>query len=319
MKHLLTFTVLVFSMTVNAQFNYEPSAEYPYGLPNPEAPEELLDFAPLIGECNCKSETRGPDGNWNAPVDMVWRFKYIMNGMAVQDETFKSDGSYAGSIRQFIQDSTKWYVHYYSSGGPTPVLPAWEGNKTENGDIVLYRDQTAPNGMEGDYRIVFSDISDNSFNWLGAWVSKDRSIEYPTWKISCIKTAYENRTKDKELVLAQAARFSEVYMAGNYEELANIYTKDGKIFPGGTPILMGREQIIDRFKIREGSRLIHHQIVPEEINFIGNYAYDYGYYEGKTQHSNSEITSFKGKYVVVWQKVDDTWKMYLDIWNRVKE
>ena len=189
MKNFLTLHLLIFSLAVSAQYPYEPSAEHPFGLPNPEAPQELLDFAPLIGECECKSETRGPDGNWATPVDMTWRFKYIMNGMAVQDETWKSDGSYAGSIRQFIPDSTMWYVHYYSSGNPTTVLPAWEGKKTENGDIVLYSDQKAPNGMEGDYKIVFSDISKSGFNWLGAWVSKDRSIVYPTWKIACAKTS----------------------------------------------------------------------------------------------------------------------------------
>ncbi len=77
--------------------------------------------------------------------------------------------------------------------------------------------------------------------------------------------------------------------------------------------------IKNRFKIREGSRLLHHQIKPEEINFIGNYAYNYGYYEGKTEHADGEIASFKGKYVVVWKKEEDNWKMYLDIWNRVKD
>lgn len=319
MKNFLTLTFLAFSLTTTAQFLYEPTSEHPFGLPNPEAPKELLDFAPLIGECNCISETRGLDGNWAAPVDMTWRFKYIMNGMAVQDETLKKDGTYAGSIRQFIPDSTKWYVHYYSSGGPTPVLPAWEGNKTESGDIVLYRDQTAPNGMEGDYKIVFSNISAQGFDWLGAWVSKDRSVEFPTWKIKCTKATNGDRSRDKELVLKQVSRFSEAYLEGDYDAIADIYADDGKIFPGGYAIVTGREEIKNRFRVPEGSRVMHHKINPKEINFIGNYAYDYGYYEGKTQHADGQVSPFKGKYVVVWKKVEDNWKMYLDIWNRVNE
>ena len=187
MKSLLSLLLICFFWQLDAQYQYEVSADHPFGLPNPEAPPEILDFAPLIGICECISETRNPDGDWAQPTNMLWKFKYIMNGMAIQDETLKEDGMHAGSIRQFIADSAQWYVHYYSSNLPSTVLPAWEGNKQENGDIVLYRDQTAPNGMEGNYKITFSDISSDGFNWTGAWVSKDETIIYPTWKIRCRK------------------------------------------------------------------------------------------------------------------------------------
>ena len=79
-----------------------------------------------------------------------------MNGMAVQDETLKEDGKHSGSIRQYNADSVKWYVHYYSSSSATSTLSSWEGNKMENGNIVLYRDQPAPNGTPGFYRLTFS-------------------------------------------------------------------------------------------------------------------------------------------------------------------
>lgn len=197
MRTKITLLLLSLGFTLSAQFPYEPSSEHPFGLPNPEAPQEILDFASLIGECNCISQTRGSDGSWAKETKMLWRFKYIMNGMAIQDETLKHDGSYAGSIRQFIPDSTQWYVHYYSSGNPTTVLPSWEGKKNQDGDIVLYRDQTAPNGMEGSYRIIFSDISDGGFNWTGTWVSKDQTIEWPTWKIKCTKIGLQNSKSDE--------------------------------------------------------------------------------------------------------------------------
>jgi len=31
------------------------------------------------------------------------------------------------------------------------------------------------------------------------------------------------------------------------------------------------------------------------------------------------LSSWKGKYVIVWKKVDSKWKMHLDIWNSVKQ
>lgn len=172
----------------NERYPYEASDSHPFGQPNKAAPEEIKDFAPLIGDSQCTSENRAPDGTWNKPTDMTWRFRYIMNGMAVQDETLKADQAHSGSIRQFDSKSGKWFVHYYSSSNPAAnPLPTWEGGKTANGNIVLYRPQKAPNGTEGNFRLTFFDISSSGFNWVGEWVSQDESVVYPTWKIACKK------------------------------------------------------------------------------------------------------------------------------------
>jgi len=176
------------NLTAQTTYDYAASEAYPFGLPNPNAPEQIKDYAPMIGECDCKSTTRNADQTWpEESVDMIWRFKYIMNGMGVQDETLKSDGGHSGSIRQYSQDSSKWFVHYYSNRGVTPILSAWSGNKTENGDIVLYKPQKAPNGMDGFYKITFHNISAEGFNWLGEWVNTTETFSYPNWKIECKK------------------------------------------------------------------------------------------------------------------------------------
>ena len=187
MKQLLT--TLSFSLIISfsfAQFEYEANSEYPFGRPNPEAPEQIKDFSELIGVCHCDSTLRNQDGTWAEATDMKWTWKYIMNGMAVQDESLKSDGSNSGSIRQFIADSSKWYVHWYSSATPSTTFPTWEGNR-KDGKIILYRPQKAPNGMDGFYRLTFYDISKSGYKWIGEWVSPDESIVYPTWKIDCVK------------------------------------------------------------------------------------------------------------------------------------
>ncbi|WP_299115133.1 hypothetical protein [uncultured Winogradskyella sp.] len=188
MKKIISLFALVVSTSfVFAQYENEASKEFPYGKPHPESPEQIKDFQPLIGKSKCKSTSRKQDGSWNETIEMNWVFKYIMNGKAVQDETLKSDGGHSGSIRQFIADSSKWYVHYYSSKGPTTTLSTWVGNKTEADKIVLYRDQVAPNGMEGFYRLTFYDIKNDSYKWIGEWVDKTEKIIYPTWKIECRK------------------------------------------------------------------------------------------------------------------------------------
>jgi len=185
-KNLL---LLIITTTVQfsfAQYEYEPSSEFPYGRYNPEAPEQVKDFQPLIGECKCKSITRKKDQTWAAAEDMVWRWKYIMNGKGVQDETLKADGRNSGSIRQFDQDSMRWNVHYYTSAGTPVTLPTWHGNK-KDGKIVLYRPQKAPNGMEGFFRLTFYDISKKGYKWVGEWVDQTETVAFPTWKIECIR------------------------------------------------------------------------------------------------------------------------------------
>jgi hypothetical protein len=182
----LLFVIAFLPLLLLAQYNYEPSLEHPYGQSHPDAPEQIKDFAPLIGLCDCQSATRNPDGSWNDPIPMQWTFKYIMNGTAIQDETLKSDGAHSGSIRQFIPDSSRWYVHYYSNGRPQLTLPTWHG-KREDGKIMLYREQKAPNGMDGFYRLTFSDISEAGYKWVGEWTDTTEQIVYPTWKIDCVK------------------------------------------------------------------------------------------------------------------------------------
>ncbi|MBO6524152.1 MAG: hypothetical protein JJ971_10015 [Balneolaceae bacterium] len=184
---ILFFAVAWSSTSLKAQYEYEPSEAYPFGRIHPHAPQQLADYEPLIGESICTSVSRAPDQTWNPEVNMIWRFKYIMNGMAVQDQTLKEDGAHSGSIRQFNADSSSWYVHYYSTGGAPPALPSWGGGKNDDGDIILYREQKAPNGLDGYYKITFFDISNEGFEWLGEWTDTSESFSFPTWKISCTK------------------------------------------------------------------------------------------------------------------------------------
>lgn len=168
------------------QYDYNASKAHPFGQPNPEAPNQIKDFESMIGLCKCTSTTRKQDGTWNPSEDITWEWKYIMNGTAVQDETLKPDGSHSGSIRQFNIDSSKWYVHWFSAKTPSTTFPVWEGNKKDD-KIVLYREQKAPNGTVGYYRLTFYDMSSSGYKWIGEWVNTTETIVYPTWEIKCVR------------------------------------------------------------------------------------------------------------------------------------
>ncbi|MBU2941006.1 DUF4440 domain-containing protein [Lacinutrix sp. C3R15] len=314
---LLTTLLLLLSLSIVAQNEYEASETFPYGQVNPEAPEQTKDYQALIGECNCKSTSRKQDQTWAEPVDMIWRWKYIMNGNAVQDETIKADGKHSGSIRQFIADSSKWYVHYYSSGSPTTSLSTWEGNKNKAGNIILLKEQNAPNGTEGFSRLTFYDINDSGYKWVGEWIDKTGNITYPFWKIDCTK---ENKTlSDEEIIRKNTEAFSLACMQADYDALVDKYTDDAKIFPNNTTIITGKTDIKKKWVLPEGVKTLYHKVTPSEIIIKDSFAYDYGYYEGKTLTKEQKEVSWKGKYVIVWKKINNDWKILLDIWNTVSE
>ena len=125
--------------------------------------------------------------------------------------------------------------------------------------------------------------------------------------------------KEISIILENIKSFSESVMESDYEKIVNAYTSDAKIFPSNTKIITGREAIVKYWTLPDGTNITHHKIIPEEIKIIGDEAYDYGYYEGQTRRSDGNESNWKGKYVIVWRRVDNDWKMYLDIWNRVQE
>lgn len=128
---------------------------------------------------------------------------------------------------------------------------------------------------------------------------------------------YSGPQEDIDAILSNVKSFSAAYMSGDYDAMAMAYTEDGKIMPNNTRIISGREDIRARWVLPDSMSIKLHEIHPEEIKVLGEHAYDYGYYNGITVNPDGSESAWKGKYVIVWQKVDGEWKMYLDIWNSV--
>lgn len=82
-------------------------------------------------------------------------------------------------------------------------------------------------------------------------------------------------------------------------------------------ILGGQEALKKYWTPKPGSGITYHKVTPLEITIFGDTAHDHGYYEGRSLGPNGEPSTWRGKYVIIWKKVDGTWKMYLDIWNRM--
>ena len=130
---------------------------------------------------------------------------------------------------------------------------------------------------------------------------------------------YGAHAQESDIIAIERAShtFSYLLVQGQYDSLLNMYTSDAKIFPNNQEILEGdqlREYWIPK---DESYQVTYHKAVPKGIRVWGDEAYDWGYYEGKSV-ANGEESSWKGKYVIIWRKENNAWKMYLDIWNRVE-
>ena len=77
MKQLTTLLLLC-SFTVFSQTEYEPSKAFPFGQANPEAPQQIKDFEPMIGLCNCKSTSQNQDGSWSEPVNLGYPINTVL-------------------------------------------------------------------------------------------------------------------------------------------------------------------------------------------------------------------------------------------------
>ncbi|HBK70136.1 MAG TPA: DUF4440 domain-containing protein [Flavobacteriaceae bacterium] len=127
---------------------------------------------------------------------------------------------------------------------------------------------------------------------------------------------YSGSGEDINKIIENTRNFSKAYKDAEYDKLTSFYSKDGKIFPAGADIIVGHEAIKKRWTLPKGTKIVSHKVTPKEIKVIEDYAYDYGYYEGSSSRKK-EVSTFKGKYVIVWKKVNDDWKIYLDIWNNI--
>lgn len=120
-------------------------------------------------------------------------------------------------------------------------------------------------------------------------------------------------------ILNNIRQFSEFVMHQQPEKVAMAYTADARLFPMNSDILIGRKAIQEYWTPSGPNRTVYHKISPEAIEVIGDTAYDYGYYEGKTLREDGTEVPWKGKYVIVWKKIDQQWLIYLDCWNPIKQ
>lgn len=129
--------------------------------------------------------------------------------------------------------------------------------------------------------------------------------------------AFRGDTTDLSLIKARIRHFSTMYLARDFSALAACYTTDGRIMPGASGIIEGRDAIREQWTLPEDEVVLEHVITPLEIVVQDGVAYDHGYYEGRSRITGRDPVRWSGKYLIIWKKVDGEWLIHRDIWNRL--
>jgi uncharacterized protein (TIGR02246 family) len=115
---------------------------------------------------------------------------------------------------------------------------------------------------------------------------------------------------------AANAKWTNFFNKGDFSGVASLYTEDATAFPPGAAMVKGRAGIELMWKdIAE--KLGDPKLTTLDVKALGpSAAREIGTFSLKTKATPpQELT---GKYLVLWEKVGDDWKLAADIWNEGK-
>jgi ketosteroid isomerase-like protein len=101
------------------------------------------------------------------------------------------------------------------------------------------------------------------------------------------------------------------------EKLVSFYTKDAKVIPPGGELIMGTEAI--RKYMAGIKEMKNFQVIfqmPEiNISETGGMGYSLSNIKLSFEDADGKFVKEEGRDFHVWKKIDDEWKLAVDIWN----
>ena len=120
---------------------------------------------------------------------------------------------------------------------------------------------------------------------------------------------------DTEAIQAAARQFSAALVRGDAEAITALYTHNAVIFPERSDAISGHDALRRYWTRKPGQKVTRHVLIPTRIEIDGQHAYDHGTYEIAGERNGNAWGPVRGKYLVVWRRDPDGWKMQLDMWN----
>jgi ketosteroid isomerase-like protein len=128
-------------------------------------------------------------------------------------------------------------------------------------------------------------------------------------------TQAQSAHSDKDEIQDAARQFSAAYMRGDADAMTALYTRDAVIFPERSHAISGHDALKRYWTVKPGQKITRHLLIPTQVMVDGKHAYDHGIFEIAGERNGKSWGPLRGKYLVVWRREPDGWKMQLDMWN----
>ncbi|MEM6794421.1 MAG: hypothetical protein AAF725_10600 [Acidobacteriota bacterium] len=172
------------------------AADGPFGTPHPDAPEELEQFAFLVGRWSCEVDSLvPPDWTRRAQSQAEFTGYYMQDGYAIMDD-FRGgfgEGYLASTFRAFDRRAGEWRIHWLD--GRTGVWSSqMRGYATPEGGMRIESSMTTagPDGapIEVQLQYEFYDIERERFRWRqNASTDGGETWRRETTRMECARTA----------------------------------------------------------------------------------------------------------------------------------
>jgi uncharacterized protein (TIGR02246 family) len=117
----------------------------------------------------------------------------------------------------------------------------------------------------------------------------------------------------KAEIEAVNAKWVEFFNKGDFAGVASLYTTDATAFPPGSAMVQGAGAIGALWKSM-AEQVTDPKLTTLDVKSLGaSAAREIGTFSLKTKGPAPKEVA--GKYVVVWEKVGNDWKLAADIWN----
>jgi uncharacterized protein (TIGR02246 family) len=117
---------------------------------------------------------------------------------------------------------------------------------------------------------------------------------------------------DRKSIDEANAKLEALQKEGDAAGMGAMYTEDAILLPAGGRKTEGRDAIEAFWADKLGSAGADVQLTTEDLVPVGG---DLAYEIGSYTATPKDATPVSGQYLVLWKRVDGSWKLHVDIFN----
>ena len=115
-----------------------------------------------------------------------------------------------------------------------------------------------------------------------------------------------------EALRATNAEFAAAFDRSDAAALAALYTEDAQLLPPNSDFVSGPTAIQEFWQGVMDAGVAEARLTPEEAEGSGDTAFEVGRY---SLHDTDGNAIDDGKYIVIWKRTQEHWRLHRDIWN----